>query len=319
MLNKFKSSVIILLVMIGCVLSASAQGWWDTTYWDEIRYFGPNWTPDGKICFIKEIKNNSKTDNIPWPFYMLTFGRTYNNFGETEYYLCTMNTDGTDKKEIAKMPKGYKLEQISWARSNSKVVLSGRIFDKGIEKSAKIAAINPNGAEFKYICDGIMADVSSDGAKIAYINKGIWIANINGTNKKRINDNGLSPLWSPDGKMIAFDRYVEKKGKEIWVISIDGKVQKKICDGVVLNWFNDSKRLWTYGGIVDLYGDLLLKYDVRIVGANAGVLSPDNSKMVSEAYFSKRPSDQDRVFYISDIYGNKIYEEINKIRKSKGL
>jgi len=246
MAKKIRYIVVSVIFLSYCFLGSLSYAWWDTTYWDEIRYFAPSWTSDGKICFIKEIKNNSKTENIPWPISLLVLGLSEtNNFGEPEYYLCTMDIDGSNKREIAKMPKGYKPEQISWARNNTIVVLSGRIFEKGIEKNVKIAVIIISSAEFKYIANGIMADVSPDGSKIVYVNKGIWISNIDGSNQKIIQNSGTHPLWSPFGEMIAFSRKMEQ-GKYETVIYISSKATiKTVAQNVGLECWDDiNNELW---------------------------------------------------------------------------
>ena len=54
-----------------------------------------------------------------------------------------------------------------------------------------------------------------------------------------------SPSISPDGKWIAFDantigRHVVR---ESWLVGVDGKGLRKLCDGAAPRWFPDGKRL----------------------------------------------------------------------------
>ena len=311
MLCKFRYVIIIIIVVLGCLLGSSAHAWWDTTYWDEVRYYAPSWTPEGKICFIKEVKNNSKTENIPWPFFMLTFGTSANNFGEPEYYLCTMNINGSDKKEIAKMPKGFKPDLISWARNNSIIVLSGKIFEKGVEATSKMATLRADGTNFKYITSGTMADVSADGLKIVYVNHGIWISSADGNNQNNILTNGTHPLWSPNGEMIAFEQGSRiKEINGVYLFRLKDKQARKVSDKDFFNWESSGNYLWTFYGLIDLNGNVVKGYlqERNNKPIPTGPLAPDGSKIVSD--FNRDD------FYIGDVNDNKIYS-INAFQEIK--
>lgn len=58
--------------------------------------------------------------------------------------------------------------------------------------------------ENKKLCSARNAIFTSDGQKIIYVADGIWMMNINGSNKIKITDKGLDPYISPDGKMITY-------------------------------------------------------------------------------------------------------------------
>ena len=71
--------------------------------------------------------------------------------------------------------------------------------------------------------------------KITYVrDANIWVANGDGTDQKRIIENGQFPSWSPDRKQIAFVR-----DRNIWVATADGSNQRPLT----FQWKKDDPLL----------------------------------------------------------------------------
>lgn len=93
---------------------------------------------------------------------------------------------------------------------------------------------------------------SSDSKKIAFSStKGgdadIWTASAGGGDLKRLTDGSedeIDPVWSPDGKMIAY-----RRGKAIWVTSASGVKPREVAKkGYDPTWSPDGKEIAFIGG-----------------------------------------------------------------------
>jgi Tol biopolymer transport system component len=79
-------------------------------------------------------------------------------------------------------------------------------------------------------------DWSPDGSQIAFdlgAGAGVYVANANGSNPRRIAD-GSYPAWSPDGRQIAFGDYREgpQMAPGVFVINADGTGEVEVAKGV---------------------------------------------------------------------------------------
>jgi Tol biopolymer transport system component len=103
--------------------------------------------------------------------------------------------------------------------------------------------MNPNGSGKRnltpagwYSADS--QDWSPDGRKIAFMGRpstpppGIFVMNADGSERRRLTQDGRNPAWSPDGQMIAFNR-----DDELYVMNADGSGKRRLLrtDGGVLS------------------------------------------------------------------------------------
>lgn len=92
-------------------------------------------------------------------------------------------------------------------------------------------------------------------AKIVFcIDDDIYVMNDDGTGRRRLTKNTVSkdhyPRWSPDGKRIAFIRYMDKKSQasgELFIMNTNGKELQRLTDNNAregcMSWSPDGKRI----------------------------------------------------------------------------
>ena len=173
----------------------------------EERY--PAWHPNGK----QVIFTSNRED-----------GKTYN------YYIA--NLDGSNLKKISNLTEGSVAYWASFT-SDGKWIY----FNEG--NTSKIYRVTPEGRQQEEVADGRDANISSDGKKFVYTQKGqkawgVWTMDSGGKNRVQIIPNeseigGIAPVWSPDGKRIAFSMQVGEIA-EIFSCNADGSDLRQLTD-----------------------------------------------------------------------------------------
>lgn len=89
---------------------------------------------------------------------------------------------------------------------------------------------------------------SPDGRRIVFSAQGaLWVMPIEGGKATRITDWHLeptAPVWSPDGKRIAFQNYAPEGNYHIWTIAPDGRHPEELTTGP----YDDREPAWTPDG-----------------------------------------------------------------------
>lgn len=89
---------------------------------------------------------------------------------------------------------------------------------------------------------------SPDGRRVVFSAQGaLWVMPIGGGRARRITDYRLeptAPVWSPDGKRIAFQNYAPEGNFHIWTISPEGRDAREITSGP----FDDREPAWLPDG-----------------------------------------------------------------------
>ena len=134
--------------------------------------------------------------------------------------------------------------------------------------------------------------VSPGDKEVAYLSDSgghgnVWVINLITGEKRQITSEKGSvtvglPLWSPDGKGIAFATTTYNEGfiVEYWIVSPDGSnLRRVIQDGAWASWSGDSHWLYYVSGPLGRFTDLTQMYKVQIEGGTP-ILVRERSKWV---------------------------------------
>jgi Tol biopolymer transport system component len=185
-----------------------------------------------------------------------------------ETYITVMNADGTEEEDLWKIPNTAGMG-VAYSPSGNLVAYNG---DGGLY------VMNKDGGDKKHIKGIWINDWSPDEKQVVWAGGGIWVANIDGSGKRKIAEGsnpswywgekvlirgvytidiktgrkekitevGAIPRWFPGGKKIL---YVNRDNK-LWIVDADGKNAKKIGEIGITNCSPDGKKiLWLDGGI----------------------------------------------------------------------
>ena len=157
------------------------------------------------------------------------------------WQVWTMNSDGSDKKQITK--SNYDKSRISWFPGGNEILANG--------SQGQLTRVNTQTFEEKriklQIKGTVDAVVSPDGKRIAFSlsvadsidNNHIWLVDIDGNGLTKMTGmEGLQhePVWSPDGKWLYFLSGKGDQSHNIWRISLDSKSKEQLTVGQLYNF-----------------------------------------------------------------------------------
>ena len=213
--------------------------------------YAPSWSPDGKrIAFISDRDRHPRRRIPDW--------------FASEIYV--MDADGGNQQNLTNHPSDDRSP--SWSPDGKRIVFeSDRDNDKG--HNIEIYVMDADGSNQINITKNLTSDTdpawSPDGKRIVFsaqreghvvhnldIIYEIYVMDADGGNQQRLTENrnnDWNPVWSPDGKRIAFmgDRKGDAINFDIYVMEADGGNQQKLTnhrdwDGSP-SWSPDSERI----------------------------------------------------------------------------
>ncbi len=166
--------------------------------------------------------------------------------------IYTMNSDGSNQK---KLTKSHATDaSANWSPNGQQIAFDRRLNDKYY-----VTVMDADGSNERRLTRGGSPDWSPDGSLVVFnsnMNRdkehrlNIFVMHPDGTNIKQLTKFSFvsRPKWSPDGKRIAFEGFVENT-REVYIMNADGTNVWRVSEpqprtGMFLGgWSPDSKQL----------------------------------------------------------------------------
>lgn len=231
---------------------------------------GPSWSPDGKRIVLASGQN-----------------------GASDIYL--MNADGSSLRRLT--TDGLDNSHPHWAPDSSRIIFNSARTTPEADRSDPrkeqddIFSMKPDGSDLRQhthsgtVCT--FPTYSPDMSRIAYRkvtntpglqwdlseavrNSEVFVAKVDGSNEKNVTNNAAFdgwPVWSPDGKSIAFasNRSGPANHAQIYVVNPDGTGLRRISSlpgsYAQPSWSADGTKIYAYNNVEigdDEWGDIVV-------------------------------------------------------------
>jgi TolB protein len=254
----------------------------------------PRWSPDGTRIAFASNREGRRVDN--------TTGL---------YDVYVMNADGSMPRNVSQSlgeALGFNVHVVGWSPAGQIVFETDDITEDGPVR--RVYIVNADGADVRPLFDR-MGDHSPawspDGARITFISdrdgrRRLYVMNADGTGARPLTDHSgddrlpggccgfrdasfdISP-WSPDGKRIAFERFVDEADwGTIYVVDLDGADPRRLTD------FSASFNGWSPSG-----GRIALTRRMSPAASDIFVIDADGSGLRN---LTRSPAEDTDAFWV---------------------
>ncbi|HEU5066508.1 MAG TPA: hypothetical protein VFT86_11665 [Gaiellaceae bacterium] len=171
-------------------------------------HFSVAWSPDGQKMLFERPNPRHPAPPVP---------------GDFTEDLHVMNADGSGQRRLTRNPATDR--DPVWSPDGRRIAFS---------RGRQAWVMNPDGSGKRSLTpagwySAESQDWSRDGRKIAFMGRPstpppwIFVMNADGSERRRLTQDGRNPAWSLDGQMIAFNR-----DDELYVMNADGSGKRRL-------------------------------------------------------------------------------------------
>ena len=185
------------------------------------------------------------------------------------FHIFVMNADGSNVRQVTNGDDVFDFDPV-WSHNGEQILFFRFVL---ATRTGQIVVVNDDGTGERVVAEnGFPGAWSPNGKQIvfqSFLDGGVYLINVDGSGLTKVTDNGTPTAFSPNGKQIAFNRW-QDDNLDIYVINVDGTGLVRLTDDPALD-FGDHAG-WSPDGKQFLFSSTRAGGDIDIF-----VMSADGS------------------------------------------